>query len=55
MKSKYLFFAMAAATMAACSNEDFVQNSSSIGSDNLGKLIEAPVLGVGVSLGGETR
>ncbi len=48
MKSKYLFLAMATATMVACTNDDFTQESSIIGHDNLGELINAPIMGVGL-------
>lgn len=48
MKSKYLFFAMTTAAFAACTNEDFVQDSTVVGNDNLGKLIQSPVLGLNV-------
>lgn len=46
MKGKYLFLAMATATMVACTNDDFTQDTPSIGHDNLGELIKTPILGV---------
>lgn len=55
MKSKYLFLAMAAATMVACTNDDFTQDTPSIGHDNLGELIKAPILGVNVESNADTK
>lgn len=55
MRSKYLFLAMAAATMVACTNDDFTQSDSVIGHDNLGKLIKTPMLGVSIEADAETR
>lgn len=46
---------MATATMVACTNDDFTQESSIIGHDNLGELINAPILGGGVEMDAETK
>ena len=54
MKSKYLLLAAVLPLgFTACQNDDFVQENI-IGQDNLGKLIEAPLLGVGVETGDPT-
>ncbi|WP_277121218.1 hypothetical protein [Bacteroides ndongoniae] len=55
MKSKYLFLAMAAATMVACTNEDFTQEASSVGHDGLGELVKAPMLGVSIEADANTK
>ena len=41
--------------MVACTNDDFTQESSIIGHDNLGELINAPILGGGVEMDAETK
>lgn len=46
---------MAAATMVACTNDDFTQDTPSIGHDNLGELIKAPILGVNVESNADTK
>lgn len=49
MKTKNLLFAAGLPiVLAACTNDEFTQNTS-IGEDKLGKLIETPMLGVGVT------
>lgn len=55
MKGKYLFLAMATATMVACTNDDFTQDTPSIGHDNLGELIKTPILGVNVESNADTK
>ena len=46
---------MATATMVACTNDDFTQDTPSIGHDNLGELIKTPILGVNVESNADTK
>ncbi len=46
---------MAAATMVACTNEDFTQEASSVGHDGLGELVKAPMLGVSIEADANTK